>query len=138
MSLSYLFLLSGKKYLRFFVHRYATGLSTLIFYWLIFRDICICWIPIIHTSMCLFKEMFTLLVWSGGEAWKAECLCGDLWPELLQGFYFLTIKKKQGIWTPTPPIICIFYLNCCDMSRKKALTTSIQSTLLYVIKNILP
>ena len=110
-----------------------------IFYWLTFRDICICWIPIIHTSMCLFTEMFTLLVWSGGEAWKAECLCGDLWPELLQGFYFFTIfKKKQGIWTPTSPIICIFYPNCCDMSRKKALTTSIQSTLLYVIKNILP
>ena len=103
---------SVAKYPRFFVHRYATGLSTFIYWFsidLVFRDICICWIPIIHTSMCLFKEMFPLLVWGGGEAWKAECLCGDLWPELLQGFYFLTIfKEKTGHLNP-PPIICIFY-----------------------------
>lgn len=95
MSLSlYLFLLSSKipQILCSQICYWPIYVHILIFYWIIFRDICICWIPIIHTSKCLFKEMFTLLVWSGGEAWKAERLCGDLWPELLQGFYFLTIS----------------------------------------------
>ena len=91
----------------------------LIFDWLIFRDICICWIPIIHTSMCLFTEMFTLLVWSGGEAWKAECLCGDLWPELLQGFYFLTIKKNRAFEPPLPPSFVFFTQTAVTCLEKK-------------------
>ena len=92
----------------------------LIFYWLTFRDICICWIPIIHTPMCFFTEMFTLLVWSGSEAWKAECLCGDLWPELLQGFYFLPfLKKSRAFEPPLPPSFVFFTQTAVTCLEKK-------------------